>query len=123
MDAPPPVGTVVGMSESRVVRASSGNGSVEFTGRAVVVRSKGSARTVPLERVQGVEFKKSGMGAGYLRVIAAGQEQPTVGMFGKVRNRNQQLLADTSTVVFSRWGKNAEFEAVADAINAALLGE
>lgn len=103
------------------IKATSANGTIEFLGNGVVIKTKGTTKTIPLERVQGVEFKKSGLTAGRIRVIVAGDEKPTMGAFGKVRNRTQQSLVDTSTVTFSRPSKNREFEAVADAINAALL--
>ncbi|UGS26335.1 DUF4429 domain-containing protein [Microbacterium resistens] len=108
------------MSES--IKAESLNGSIEFLGNGVVIKTKGGSKTIPLDRIQGVEFKKAGMTAGYLRVSTAGSEAPAVGGFGKVRNKTQQVQLDSDAVQFSRSSKNAEFEAVADAINRALLG-
>lgn len=97
------------------VSAKSANGSVEFLGGGVVVKSKGSTVTVPLDRVQGVEFKPAGLMAGFLRVNVAGAADV------RARNKTQQIQRDTHAVQFSRSKLNAEFEAVADAINAALL--
>ena len=54
--------------------------------------------------------------AGYLRLSVAGAQDV------KARNKTQQLQRDTDAVQFSKASKNAEFEAVADAINRALLG-
>lgn len=102
------------MSES--VKAESMNGSVEFLGNGVIIKTKGGSKTIPLDRIQGVEFKKAGLMAGHLRVNVAGTADV------KARNKTQQLQRDTDAVQFSRSAKNAEFEAVADAINRALLG-
>lgn len=102
---------------STSVKAESLNGSIEFLGNGVVIKTKGSTKTVPLNRIQGVEFKKAGLMAGHIRVQVAGD----VGAGGKVRNKTQAVQVDTSAVQFSKASKNAEFEAVADAINAALL--
>lgn len=99
------------------VKAESANGSIEFLGNGVVVKTKGGSKTVPLDRIQGVEFKRAGLMAGYLRISVAGAQEV------QSRNRTQQLQRDTDAVQFSRASKNAEFEAVADAINAALLGQ
>jgi len=107
------------MTES--VKAESLNGSIEFVGRGVIIKSKGATKTVPLANIQGVEFKKAGLTAGHLRLNVAGSEAPTAGAFGKVRNKSQQVQLDSDAVQFSRSSKNAEFEAVADAINRALL--
>ncbi|ALJ20388.1 DUF4429 domain-containing protein [Microbacterium sp. No. 7] len=108
------------MSES--IKAESLNGSIEFLGNGVVIKTKGSSKTIPLDRIQGVEFKKAGLTAGHIRLSVAGSAAPTVGGFGKVRNKAQQMQLDSDAVQFSRASKNAEFEAVADAINRALLG-
>jgi hypothetical protein len=103
------------------VKAESLNGSIEFLGNGVILKTKGSTQTIPLDRIQGVEFKKAGLTAGHIRVIVAGAGEPTAA-FGKVRNRTQAVQVDKYAVQFSRASKNAEFEAVADAINRALLG-
>lgn len=108
------------MSDS--VKAESLGGSIEFLGNGVIIKTKGGSKTIPLERIQGVEFKKAGLTAGHLRVAVAGSITPTAGAFGKVRNKTQQVQLDADAVQFSRASKNAEFEAVADAINRALLG-
>jgi len=102
------------------VKADSLNGSVEFLGNGVIIKTKGGTKTVQLDRIQGVEFKKAGMTAGYLRLNVAGSAEVAAG-FGKVRNKSQQVQLDSDAVQFSRSSKNAEFEAVADAINRALL--
>ncbi len=101
------------MSES--VKAESLNGSIEFLGKGVIIKTRGTTSTVALDRVQSVEFKKAGMMAGYLKVNVAGADDV------KARNRTQARQQDTHTVQFSKSSKNAEFEAVADAINRALL--
>lgn len=102
------------MGES--VKAESLNGSIEFLGNGVTVKAKGTTSTVPLDRVQSVEFKKAGLMAGYLKVNVAGADDV------KARNKTQARAMDTHTVQFSKASRNAEFEAVADAINRALLG-
>lgn len=104
------------MSES--VKAESLNGSVEFLGTGVIIKTKGGTSTVPLDRIQGVEFKKAGMTAGYLRVSVAGAADTQV----RSKMKNEQLAKDPYAVLFSRAKLNADFEAVADAINRALLG-
>lgn len=101
------------MTES--VKAESLNGSIEFLGKGVVVKTKGGTTTVPLDRIQGVEFKKAGLMAGYVRLSVAGAGEVKAG------NKTQQIQRDPYAVQFSKSGKNGEFEAVADAINRALL--
>ena len=107
---------------SEIVKAESLNGSIEFLGNGVVIKTKGGSKTIPLANIQGVEFKKAGLTAGHIRVSVAGSSAPTVGAAGKVRNKTQQMQLDSDAVQFSRAKLNAEFEAVADAINRALLG-
>lgn len=102
------------------VKAESLNGSVEFVGKGVILKTKGGTKTIPLDRVQGVEFKKAGLTAGHIRLSVAGSGD-VKGGFGKIRNKSQQIQSDPDAVQFSRSSKNAEFEAVADAINRALL--
>lgn len=97
------------------MKAESLNGSVEFLGNGVIIKTKGVTSTVPLGRVQSVEFKKAGMMAGYLKVNVAGADDAVA------RNRTQARALDTHTVQFSKASRNGEFEAVADAINRALL--
>lgn len=97
------------------VKAESANGSIEFLGNGVVIKTKGGSKTIPLSGIQGVEFKKAGLMAGYIRVSVAGSADV------KARNKTQQIQRDADAVQFSKSSKNAEFEAVADAINAALL--
>ena len=97
------------------VKAESLNGSIEFLGNGVIIKTKGGSKTIPLGSIQGVEFKKAGIMAGYLRLSVAGAQGV------KSRNKTQQLSRDTDAVQFSKASKNAEFEAVADAINRALL--
>lgn len=109
-------GTLRGMSES--VKAESTNGSIEFLGSGVVIKTKGGSKTIPLTAVQGAEFKKAGMTAGYIRLSVAGSAD--VGL--RTKMKNEALAKDPNAVLFSRSSKNAEFEAVADAINQALLG-
>jgi len=101
------------MSES--IKAESLNGSIEFLGKGVVIKTKGGTTTVPLDRVQGVEFKKAGLMAGYIRLSVAGAGEV------KSRNKTEQIQKDPYAVQFSKSSRNAEFEAVADAINRALL--
>lgn len=101
------------MSES--VKAESLNGSIEFLGNGVIIKTKGTTSTVPLSRVQSVEFKKAGMMAGYLKVNVAGADDV------QARNKTTARQQDTHTVQFSKASRNAQFEAVADAINRALL--
>lgn len=101
------------------IKADSLNGSIEFLGKGVVIKTKGGSKTVPLDKIQGVEFKKAGLMAGYIRVSVAGSAE-TQG-FGKIRSKTEQVQHDVNAIQFSRASKNAEFEAVADAINAALL--
>lgn len=101
------------------IKADSLNGSIEFLGKGVIIKTKGTSKTVPLDKVQGVEFKKAGLTAGYIRLNVAGSAE--VQGFGKVRSKTEQIQNDVNAVQFSRKSKNAEFEAVADAINRALL--
>lgn len=103
------------------IKAESLNGSIEFLGNGVIVKTKGGTSTVPLDRVQGVEFKKSGLTAGYVRLSVAGAAA-VKGAGSLVTNKNYQVQNDPHAIQFTRRSKNAEFEAVADAINRALLG-
>lgn len=102
------------------MKAESLNGSIEFLGNGVVLKTKGSAQTIPLNRIQGVEFKKCGLTAGHIRVNVAGADEPRAAI-GPIRNRTQAKLVDRYSVVWSRAKLNSDFEAVADAINRALL--
>lgn len=98
------------------IKAESLNGSIEFLGNGVIIKTKGGSKTIPLDRIQGVEFKKAGLMAGHIRVSVAGSSDV------KSRSRTEQMQKDSDAVQFSKSSKNAEFEAVADAINKALLG-
>lgn len=100
------------------VKAESTNGSIEFLGNGVVIKTKGGSKTIPLAGIQGVEFKKAGMTAGYIRLSVAGSVDTSV----RTKMKNEQLSKDPNAILFSKSSRNAEFESVADAINAALLG-
>lgn len=100
---------------SETVKAESLNGSVEVLERGVIITTKGATKTISIDRIQGVEFKKAGLMAGYLRINVAGSQDV------RARNKTQQIQRDTDAVQFSKASKNEEFQAVADAINRALL--
>jgi len=102
---------------TETLKAESGNGSIEFLGNGVIIKTRSGSTTIPLDRVQGVEFKKAGLMAGHIRLSVAGAADVV-----KARNTTQQLQRDPYAVLFSKASRNAEFEAVADAINRALLG-
>lgn len=107
------------MSES--VKAESGNGSIEFVGNGVIVKTKGGSKTIPLSSIAGVEFKKAGMLAGYIRLSVPGSAE-VKGAGSIATNKNYQIQQDPNAIQFSRSKLNPEFEAVAEAINRALLG-
>ncbi len=107
------------MGES--VKAESGNGSIEFLGNGVVIKTKGGSKTIPLSSIAGVEFKKAGLTAGYIRLSIPGSAD-VKGSSSKLTNRNYQVQQDPNAILFSKSSRNAAFEAVADAINQALLG-
>lgn len=104
---------VCGMS----IRAESANGAIEFVGNGVIIKSKGGTKVVPLDKIQGAEFKKAGLTAGYIRLSVAG----SVDMSVRTKMKNEQLSKDPNAVLFSRAKLNDDFEAVADAINEAML--
>lgn len=106
------------MSEN--VKAESGNGSIEFVGNGVIVKTKGASKTIPLASIAGVEFKKAGLLAGYIRLSVPGSAE-VKGAGSISTNKNYQIQQDPNAIQFSRSKLNAEFEAVADAINRALL--
>lgn len=100
------------------VSAKSANGSIEFVGNGVVITTRGASKTIPLDRVQGVEFKPAGMLAGFIRVSVAGSAEVAV----HSKAKNEAIQKDPNAVLFSRAKLNPDFKAVADAINGALLG-
>lgn len=103
------------------VKAESQNGSIEFLGNGVIIKTKGASKTIPLSAISGVEFKKAGMMAGYIRLSVPGSAD-VKGSGSLSTNKNYQVQQDPNAIQFSRSKLNAEFEAVADAINRALLG-
>lgn len=106
------------MSES--IKAVSLNGSIEFLGNGVIIKTKGGSKTIPLDRIQGVEFKKAGLMAGYIRLSVPGSAEVKASG-SMMTNKNYQVQQDPNAIQFTRSKLNAEFEAVADAINRALL--
>ena len=104
-----------------MTKAESSNGSIEFLGNGVIIKTKGASKTIPLAQIAGVEFKKAGMMAGYIRLSVPGSaDVPKSGSL--VSNKTYQVQQDANAIQFSRAKLNADFEAVADAINRALLG-
>lgn len=107
---------------SEIVKAASGNGSIEFLGNGVIVKTKGGSKTIPLSSITGVEFKRAGLMAGYLRLSVPGSAD-VKGSSSLATNKNYQIQQDPNAIQFSRSKLNDEFEAVADAINRALLAQ
>ena len=112
-------GTLGAMTDT--VKAESMNGSIEFLGNGVIIKTKGGSKTIPLSSISGVEFKKAGLMAGYIRLSVPGSAD-VKGSGSMMTNKNYQIQQDPNAIQFSRSKLNAEFEAVADAINRALLG-
>lgn len=106
------------MGES--VKAESLNGSIEFLGNGVIIKTKGASKTIPLAQISGVEFKKAGLMAGYIRLSVPGSAD-VKGSGSLSTNKNYQVQQDPNAIQFSRSKLNDDFEAVADAINRALL--
>ena len=107
--------------EETTLKAESLNGSIEFLGKGVVIKTKGGSKTIPLAQIAGVEFKKAGLMAGYIRLSVPGSAE-VKGSSSLVTNKNYRVQQDANAIQFSRSKLNADFEAVADAINRALLG-
>lgn len=103
------------------MKAESMNGSIEVLPGGVVIKTKGGSKTIPFSGITGVEFKKAGLMAGYLRLSVPGSAD-VKGSSSMVTNKNYQVQQDPNAIQFTRSKLNAEFEAVADAINRALLG-
>lgn len=104
------------------MKAESRNGSIEVLDGGVVIKSKGGSKTIPFSGISGVEFKKAGLTAGYLRLSIPGSAD-VKGSSSLLTNKNYQMQQDPNAIQFTRGSKNAEFEAVADAINRALLSK
>jgi len=102
------------------LKAESMNGSIEFLGNGVIIKTKGGSKTIPLTQISGVEFKKAGMMAGYIRLSVPGSVE-VKGSSSLVSNKNYQVQQDANAIQFTRSKLNPDFEAVADAINRALL--
>lgn len=102
------------------VKAESRNGTIEVLPKGVIITTKGATKTIPLEQITGVEFKRAGLTAGYIRLTVPGSVA-VKGASSLVSNKNYQVQNDPNAVQFTKSSKNDEFAAVADAINRALL--
>ena len=102
------------------VKAESRNGTIEVLAKGVIITTKGATKTIPLEQITGVEFKRAGLTAGYIRLTVPGSVA-VKGASSLVSNKNYQVQNDPNAVQFTKSSKNDEFAAVADAINRALL--
>lgn len=102
------------------------NGAISFDGRTVSITRKGlgaaffggnkGEKTIPLNSITSVQYKKSGMLVGYIQLAVSGDSQRG----GK--STTQSIQQDENAVCFYA-KQNDAFKALADEINAALLAK
>lgn len=102
------------------------NGTISFDGQTVTITRKGlgaalmsgarGTKTLPLSAITAVQYKKAGMTVGYLQLSVPGDTQR------QGRNATHTVQQDENTVTFYA-KQNAEFEALASSLNAALLSK
>ena len=103
------------------ISAKSLSGTIEFDGEHVVLAAKGKQQTIPLASIVSVVFKPCGLAAGYLSLETA-DVAAVAGAFGASRKAGQRRGDGSALIIqWSRKSLNDDFQAVADAINAALL--
>jgi hypothetical protein len=109
-------------NKTETVTAAGRNGQISFDGTCVAITRNGAAakttgngdRTIPLSRIDGIEFTEAGkIKTGFLRIIGPDRGR-----------RSRQLTSannatDPNVIAFGK-KRNAEFAAVRDAINDAL---
>lgn len=81
----------------------------------IVSRRGAGSKSIPLKAIRGVEFKKGGLKIGYIRFDTGA----SLGQQGVLTNKTQLLLRDPNTVAF-QWRRNADFEQLAEKVNAAI---
>lgn len=119
----PTLAPTLGNTMSQTITAKGASGTVTFDGSVVTITrghldfaGKGS-KTIPLRHITSVQMKRPGL-------LSAGYLQLTLGGTSEVRHEVHSLLRldaakDENTVVFGR-KKTREFEALVEAVNAAL---
>jgi Domain of unknown function (DUF4429) len=115
---------------SDVLRAKGQNGQVEFDGRNVIIRRGGfygtmtvgrGDKVIPVQSITGVRYRKATLGGtlrGFIEfTVPGGMEQHT-----RAGRQAMDEMRNENAVVILRPKHNPEFEAIRDAVLAAIEG-
>lgn len=102
------------------------NGQIDFDGQTITITRKGAlgrvsfgsgTTTLAIGQLSGVEIKKAGLTAGFLRFIVPGMTSHA----GRPGDRSATIGNDPNSVTFHSGGNDA-FHALAAEVNAAIAG-
>jgi hypothetical protein len=108
-----------------IITAKGRNGSLKFNGRALTIIREGfiarslvgsGERTIPLDQLAGMDWKRAGLGLGFIRLIVPGTAQAR----SRVGQRPTDAQRDPNAVTFTR-KQMAAFEALRAAVESAQV--
>lgn len=116
-------------------RAKGMNGTIAFDGRVITISREGvvarsvhgsGERTIQLSSVSSVQWRNAGMAAGQLSIVVTGHDDAAMIRLDRgpraLMKGAKAATNDPNTITFHRH-KQADFEKVRDAIEAAMAGD